>query len=172
MSKDDFEACFSLIEETSRADYEASTSKWRPVHKREEMLTPGLRYILVKDDSGTVRAFTSLMPCYENSQTVVYCYEIHLKPDLQRTGLGSLLLGFHHIVGFNLPLVYKVMLTCYNSNQGANNFYRKMGFVVDENSPVSRTTRGGRVITPDYAILSKTIRGVTNDNNATDGKKA
>lgn len=51
------------------------------------MKSPGLRYVLVQDNKsengGSIRAFTSLMPTYEEGQPVVYCYEIHLKPELQ-----------------------------------------------------------------------------------------
>lgn len=130
------------------------------------MRSPELRYVLVKDPTGSVRAFTSLMPCYEEGQPVVYCYEVHLKPDLQRTGLGSLLLGFQQTIAFNLPPVSKVMLTCYKSNDGAYNFYKKLGFGVDEISPETRTLRGGKVFVPDYVILSKAIRSSPGDNEA------
>lgn len=47
------------------------------------MKSDGLRYILVKDGDGDLRAFTSLMPCFEEGEPVVYCYEIHLKPELR-----------------------------------------------------------------------------------------
>ena len=47
------------------------------------MKTDGLRYILVKDGNESLRAFTSLMPCFEEGEPVVYCYEIHLKPELR-----------------------------------------------------------------------------------------
>jgi hypothetical protein len=77
-------ACFRLIEQTSRADYENSTFKWHPEKKVKEMRSTGLRYILVKEkDTMAIRGFTSLMPTYEEGEPVVYCYEIHLQPDLQ-----------------------------------------------------------------------------------------
>lgn len=62
---------------------------WKPAQKRAEMRSPELRYILVRrrnrdgEGAGEIRGFTSLMPTYEEGQPVVYCYEIHLKPDLQ-----------------------------------------------------------------------------------------
>lgn len=79
---EDLEACFGLVEETSRPDYEASTIGWKPGKKLAEMKSPELRYILVKDNAGSLRGFTSLMPTYEEGEPVVYCYEIHLKPEL------------------------------------------------------------------------------------------
>ena len=82
LSREDFRACFNLIEETSSDDYKAGGG-WHPRHKTREMKSEDLRYILVKNESEEVRAFTSLMPCFEEGEPVVYCYEIHLKPDLQ-----------------------------------------------------------------------------------------
>lgn len=56
---------------------------WKPAQKIVEMESPELRYVLVKDPGGVVRGFTSLMPTYEEGKPVVYCYEIHLKPELR-----------------------------------------------------------------------------------------
>jgi hypothetical protein len=47
------------------------------------MRSPDLRYILVKDEAGSLGGFTSLMPTWEEGQPVVYCYEIQLKQHLQ-----------------------------------------------------------------------------------------
>ena len=86
LSKDELQACYDLIKETSYDDYQNSKDKWQPWKKMEEMKSPGLRYVLVKeqnDPTGSIKAFTSLMPTYEEGQPVVYCYEIHLKGELQ-----------------------------------------------------------------------------------------
>ena len=81
---DDLAACFDLIEQTSRNDYENSAAKWQPTAKLKEMRSPELRYILVKTKiSKLIHGFTSLMPTYEEGQPVIYCYEIHLDPELQ-----------------------------------------------------------------------------------------
>jgi len=82
-----------LIELTSRKDYEASAWKWHPAKKLKEMRMPEMRYILVKEQEASskneggakkeVKAFTSLMPTSEEGEPVVYCYEIHLCPELQ-----------------------------------------------------------------------------------------
>ncbi|KAK0610543.1 acyl-CoA N-acyltransferase [Bombardia bombarda] len=164
LSERDLDACFDLIKETSQKDYENSVARWHPDKKRKEMRSPELRYILVKDDAGVVRGFTSLMPTYEEGQPVVYCYEIHLEPDLQGTGLGSLLMSFHTTVAKNLPPITKVMLTCFVANQRGLSFYRKLGFEQDEISPVPRKLRFGKVFTPDYIIMSKRVRS-DDDNN-------
>lgn len=77
------QACFRLVEHTSRDDYERSRGRWKPAVKLAEMRLPDLRYLLVTDAAGAVRGFTSLMPTYEAGRPVVYCYEIHLADELQ-----------------------------------------------------------------------------------------
>ncbi|KAI0107303.1 acyl-CoA N-acyltransferase [Hypoxylon sp. NC0597] len=158
LNADDLDACFRLVEETSRADYEASTIGWKPSKKLAEMKSPELRYIIVKDSRGRVRAFTSLMPTFEEGEPVVYCYEIHLKPELQGTGLGKTLMEFLESVAANTPPIEKVMLTCFLSNQRALAFYKKLGFKRDEISPEPRKLRFGKEFIPDYVIMSKVIR--------------
>ncbi|KAL2268218.1 hypothetical protein VTJ83DRAFT_3064 [Remersonia thermophila] len=159
LSEADLAACFRLIEETSRKDYEASSAKWRPRKKLDEMRSPDLRYILVKEkETGAVRGFTSLMPTYEEGEPVIYCYEIHLHSELQGTGLGKLLMSFHTTIAQHLPPINKVMLTCFLSNARGLAFYRKLGFDKDDISPEPRVLRGGKTREPDYVILSKLVR--------------
>jgi N-alpha-acetyltransferase 40 len=83
MPEQDLRACFDLIDETSGQDYRNSAQGWHPSRKMKEMRLKDLRYIVVKDAAGEVRGFTSLMPAFEEGQPVVYCYEIHLKSELQ-----------------------------------------------------------------------------------------
>ncbi|AEO67834.1 c7659e7d-6157-4a82-81fb-57eb36003b2b [Thermothielavioides terrestris] len=173
LSEDDLTACFHLIEQTSKEDYENSAVKWHPEKKIAEMRSPDLRYILVREaDTSTIRAFTSLMPTYEEGQPVIYCYEIHLHPELQGTGLGTLLMGFHSTVAANLPPVTKVMLTCFLSNQRGLAFYRKLGFEKDEISPGPRKLRYGKTFVPDHVIMSKPVRSSTESENSASDRVA
>ena len=64
----------------------------------------------------------------------------------------------HATVAANLPPAAKVMLTCFRSNQRGLAFYRKMGFETDPISPGPRRLRRGKVVTPDYVILSRPVR--------------
>ncbi|KAK4162390.1 acyl-CoA N-acyltransferase [Cladorrhinum sp. PSN259] len=158
LSDTDLQACFDLIAETSKHDYENSAGKWKPAHKLKEMKSPELRYILVKDFAGkTVRGFTSLMPTYEDGQPVIYCYEIHLKPELQGSGLGRLLMGMLVKVAERVPPVKKVMLTCFLANERGVRFYQGLGFEKDEISPVERRLRGNKVVKVDYVIMSREV---------------
>ncbi|KAL6837624.1 acyl-CoA N-acyltransferase [Trichoderma camerunense] len=155
LSKDDFRTCFGIIETTSGVDYKNSSVGWHPAMKRKEMKSPDLRYILVKDDGGAVKGFTSLMPTFENHEPVLYCYEVHLLPELQGSGLGKYLMNQLITIAENIPSTKKVMLTCFTSNVNGLKFYEKIGFTKDDFSPRDRTLRGGKVVRPDYVILSR-----------------
>lgn len=71
--------------------------------------------------------------------------------------MGRMLMGFLEDVAASAPPITKVMLTCFLSNQHAFDFYKKLGFDVDEISPGPRKLRHGRVFVPDYAIMSKVV---------------
>lgn len=116
-----------------------------------------LRYILLKNPTGTVCGYTSLMPTIEDGEPVLYCYEIHLKPELRGTGLATLLMDLLETIATSIAIMDKVMLTVFTCNRRATAFYRRCGFEVDEASPQPRRLRNGIVKNPDYAIMSKTI---------------
>ncbi|KAL9949855.1 hypothetical protein D7B24_006166 [Verticillium nonalfalfae] len=157
MTHDELQACYDLVEKTSGDDYRASAYGWHPKKKMVEMKSAELRYILVRDENNHLRGFTSLMPTWEDGEPVVYCYEIHLEDDLHGTGLAALLIGFQEAVAQSIPIVEKVMLTCFKSNTKALAFYRKLGFEKDALSPDERSLRGGKVFVPDYLIMSRIV---------------
>lgn len=153
----DLEACYALVEETSRRDYEASSRGWNPTAKKAEMREPDLRYILVKDPAGVVCAYASLMPTMEDGEPVLYCYEIHLRPGLRGSGLAALLMRLLETAATRIGIMDKVMLTVFTANHRAVAFYRRCGFDVDPTSPQPRRLRNGVVKRPDYVIMSKAI---------------
>lgn len=83
MSNSELNACLDLVDETSGAAYRSSSIGWHVKAKKTEMRSPDLRYILIKDADEAIKGFTSMMPTFENGEPVVYCFEIHLKPELQ-----------------------------------------------------------------------------------------
>lgn len=119
------------------------------------MRDPDLRYILVKDSNSRIEGFISLMPTLEEGQPVIYCYEIHLKPELRGTGLSKLLIRMLESVSAEIEVVDKVMLTVFTCNERALQFYRRCGFERDDISPQPRKLRGGKIKMPDYEVLSK-----------------
>jgi ribosomal protein S18 acetylase RimI-like enzyme len=71
----------------------------------------------------------------EGNQAVVYCYELQIRSELQRKGLGRHLMDIlmQFAIRFKMS---KVMLTCFRSNVQAMDFYsRSLGYVVDASSP-------------------------------------
>ena len=127
------------------------------------MRLPDLRYILVKrsnvkqEEGSEIVGFSSFMLTYEDGYEVIYCYEIHLAPDLQGKGIGRQLIDILEDIGKTAG-VQKSMLTVLMANELARNFYEKLGYAEDEYSPGPRKMRNGIVKQPDYAILSKLLR--------------
>jgi len=165
ISPAEFESCFRLIQSTSASAYMASSVDWSPAKKRTEMRLPDLRYLLVRaedDDgggTGVVEGFLSFMLTYEDGRDLIYCYEIHLAPALRHGGLGGRLMRILEGIGSKVG-VDKAMLTVFVANQGAVEFYSRLGYEEDEYSPKPRRLRNGVVKKADYVILSKVL---TND---------
>lgn len=111
----------------------------------------------------TIQAFTSYQITLEESQTVLYIYEIHLFPFLRNQRLGTHLFSLlEHIA--RATGMEKVMLTVFRKNEVARRVYERLGYTVDENSPCPRRLRGGVVKAADYIILSKKIQDGEEDD--------
>jgi RimJ/RimL family protein N-acetyltransferase len=74
-------------------------------------------------------------------------------------------MGYYTDVAENIPTVEKAMLTCFVSNESALKFYEKLGFTKDDYSPRERKLRGGKVVVPDYVILSRPTASQKVDNS-------
>lgn len=163
----DFEACFDLIASSSANAYAASSIGWSPVNKCKEMKLPDLRYLLLKDATNQIHGFLSFMLTYEDGREVVYCYELHLSPAVQRQGLGKHLMSLMETVGMNAE-VEKSMLTVFAENDTALKFYEGLGYSKDDYSPEPRKLRNGTVKMPTYTILSKSLQKRSTDNEELD----
>lgn len=73
--------------------------------------------------------------------------------------MGRKLMDYLATVAESIPIVEKVMLTCFIANANAYAFYEKLGFERDPMSPVPKKLRFGKVFEPDYVIMSKRVRG-------------
>ena len=163
-------ACFSLIEETSREAYKASQRGWKPRAKYQEMREPDMKYVLVYKSNSIESSdahngpdlcpsdkafggFMSFQLTTEPPDQVLYIYEIHLASYMRGIGLGHHLMLLAQKIAGDVG-VAKTMLTVFTSNAKARKFYEKLGYRVDDISPDDRELRG--IIRPaDYAILSK-----------------
>lgn len=99
-----------------------------------------------------ILGFLSFMVTYEDGWEVIYCYELHVAPKAQGQRIGEYLLLLLNATGYKIGLE-KAMLTCFRSNHGALRFYKKIGYQVDKNSPLSIRLRTA-VVEPDYYIMS------------------
>lgn len=84
----------------------------------------------------------------------LYIYEIHLLPSVRSCGLGKHLMSLNESIARKLGLE-KVMLTVFTCNAKAEGMYRGIGYEEDEESPVERVLRSGKVVRPRYLILRK-----------------
>jgi N-alpha-acetyltransferase 40 len=174
LSKEELNACFNLIETTSKPDYEISTIGWHPSRKKREMKEDEMRYLLVRrrqkvpqeckydedqaeGEASEIEGFLSFMLTHDSSPAipVLYIYEIHLAASLRGLGLGLHLMNAAEDVAKKVG-VKMVMLTCFLSNVKAHGFYKKRGYVKDVMSPEDRKTRG-RLVKVDHEVMSKKV---------------
>ncbi|AFR94899.2 hypothetical protein C343_02987 [Cryptococcus neoformans C23] len=88
---------------------------------------------------------------------VVYCYELQLRPSVQKQGMARKLIGILEDIG-RLRKMEKIMLTCLKNNASALSFYRHQGFETDEIDPTRMSKEepeNGEEV--DYVILSKPL---------------
>jgi ribosomal protein S18 acetylase RimI-like enzyme len=134
------------------AEHIATPDKPTPKERDETVASP-----VSTPQPSDVLGFLSFMVTYEDSQEVVYCYEIHLSPRARGRGVGSVLMKRMEAIGRAVGLE-KAMLTVFKSNDVACRFYERLGYVLDEYSPRPRKLRNGTVKEVDYMILSKRLR--------------
>ncbi|KAL4820555.1 acyl-CoA N-acyltransferase [Aspergillus spinulosporus] len=174
ISDTDLASCFKLLELTSSNAYRNSSIGWSPSEKRKEMKLPDMKYMILRrgasdgaqdaeGDSSSLKptgqfaGFLEFMVTYEDGYEVLYCYEIHLMPEVQGQGLGEELIERFEKIGRRIGLE-KTMLTVFKSNSRAIKFYTRMGYAEDENSPRPRKLRNGTVKEANYLIMSKSLR--------------
>ncbi|KAI5801531.1 hypothetical protein DFH27DRAFT_60582 [Peziza echinospora] len=76
---------------------------------------------------------------------VMYCWELHISPEAQRTGLGRHLMTVLHLMARAMKLP-EVRLTVFRSNSGARRFYEGLGYTNHYDFP-----------DVDYLILRKLV---------------
>jgi N-alpha-acetyltransferase 40 len=161
------EACVGLIELTSGSHYQASEKGWSRSRKLKEMRHPAMKYLLLlpltlslteaQEEAGDldqIAGFLSFMITEEDGHEVVYCYELHLQPKLQGSGVGKRMMEEMEMIGERVG-VEKAMLTVFRSNERAVKAYGRWGYRIDEFTPEARKFRDGTVKEPSYVIFSK-----------------
>eukprot|EP01024_Parvocaulis_polyphysoides_P026986 TRINITY_DN2452_c1_g1_i2.p3 TRINITY_DN2452_c1_g1~~TRINITY_DN2452_c1_g1_i2.p3 ORF type:complete len:126 (+),score=7.43 TRINITY_DN2452_c1_g1_i2:50-379(+) len=86
----------------------------------------------------------------EGNTVVVYVYELQLENQVQRQGLGQMMMQLIEQIARSFEIEW-IMLTTFSQNQGVYQFYKKLGYNYDESDPQvcdAQDVRG-------YRILSK-----------------
>jgi N-alpha-acetyltransferase 40 len=155
---------FDMFEHNMREQYVQNWG-WHENEKRKELFHPMSRFLCWYPEGGEGtegEAPSAPMAAYaifrfewddndEPEFPVLYCYELMVSAAKQRHGLGSNLIAQLITLARKLKMD-KIMVTCFNSNTDAMGFYKKTGFVVDENSP---SVNG---FPSDYEVLSISVK--------------
>lgn len=178
------EECLKLLDLNLGKVYETVNGrKWR-ISKREEMLEPGLVYVLFRlKETGKLLGFLSVKIINEIDFHLLYLYEIQLDPRYRNLRFGSFLMRkLEEIVksinesGKVKKLWYKnfkedyddindpnllltgIGLTVFSVNKGARKLYQRFGYKLHHDSETDKVLRNGKIIEPDYYMLEKQIK--------------
>ncbi|TFK30504.1 acyl-CoA N-acyltransferase [Coprinopsis marcescibilis] len=146
---------WDLLESNMKDILKPSSMGWHPRQKRSEVFDRLSRFILVlerleDDKSDKVVAFVMFRFEHEDEENLLYCYELQVKEDVRRRGLGRKLVAILDEIGREAEME-KITLTVLKANAKAITFYLKLGFEIDESSP----SKYGEEV--DYEILSKSL---------------
>jgi len=167
---------FGLLEENMKDMYTQCNWGWNAKNKREEMFEDNAWYMIARDASedknGHMLAFSHFRFDMDWDDEVLYVYEIQLKNEVRRRGLGKHMMRTLELLAFKADM-RKIMLTVFKHNPGAKKFFGEaLGYETDETSPVD-----DMVEQFDYDILSrfnrrKLAREESDTNAENDATKA
>jgi ribosomal protein S18 acetylase RimI-like enzyme len=153
----DIEWMLNAVEENVGESYRQSSLGWSRRDKRKELMELDSRYILLLLDSVKVgfcmyQLSTEESVDHDTDIPVLYCYELHLLPQVRGQGHGKRLMQTMEAIGRQHNML-KVMLTTFKANTTAIAFYNSIGYSIDGISP-SRYVPSNDY---DYEILSKVL---------------
>ncbi len=149
----------SILEGNMRSYYERTSWGWNEAEMNKETLHSLNRFVILStsnnsaDIENDIVAFAVFRFDWDDEDEpeypVLYLYQLQIMPGSQRTGLGRMMMELIlQIAG--KTMMRKVLLTCFKINGNAMEFYKKIGFVIDGNSPSQCGYTG-----EPYEILSK-----------------
>ncbi|GAC95628.1 DNA repair protein [Pseudozyma hubeiensis SY62] len=167
LSSEQRKRVFSLFESNMKSMYRNSTLGWKPSAKKKELFDDQSRFVIIRPpakEGAEIAAFGMIRfdtePCSpkdpvardgEEEVEVAYLYEIQVRQQNQRDGLGKEIMEVVYQLAKAVGM-RKVMLTVFDENKAARKFYEKMGFGKDENSP---SKEGGKV---DFETMCKVVQ--------------
>lgn len=128
-----------ILRDNMREMYEANGWGWKEVEKRKEVFDRRSRFILLLNaQSDEVVAYVIFRFEWDDEDEpeypVSYCYELQVAQSVQKVGAGKALMGMLLQVATHYKM-RKTSLTVFKNNTAAMAFYKKIGFIVDSNSP-------------------------------------
>ena len=139
LSKPDLAACFDILEDNMKEQYEVNPWGWDPKMKRAELANDEARFVLVRDAENCIQAFAHFRFELDDDdapeRAVLYVRELQVAEARRGSGIGRRVMGLLQLVGAKLELDC-VMLTVFESNKGALAFYEaKLKYVLDRDDP-------------------------------------
>ena len=139
LSKPDLAACFDILEDNMKEQYEVNPWGWDPKMKRAELANDEARFVLVRDAENCIQAFAHFRFEVDDDdapeRAVLYVRELQVAEARRGSGIGRRVMGLLQLVGAKLELDC-VMLTVFESNKGALAFYEaKLKYVLDRDDP-------------------------------------
>lgn len=149
----------NMFEENMEALYRNSSWGLNLDEKRDELSHKNARFLLVynnhvADDEESSELVGYCHFRFENddeddpTEIVVYVYELQVSSKYQHCGIGQRLMERTHEIARKAGLK-KLMLTVFNANNAAQKFYKKLGYAIDNTSPISTIEHQS-----DYEIMS------------------
>ncbi|KAL4447745.1 hypothetical protein ABPG75_004964 [Micractinium tetrahymenae] len=121
---------------------------WSDAKKRAELTHPSARYLL-----GQPLAFLHYRFEEEEGEVVLYCYEIQVAQPAQGKGVGRFLMQLLELIGRRSG-VARLILTVFHANTAATAMYRRLGYVLDDDSPGAVDPSGDH----KYEIMTKRLQ--------------
>ena len=139
LSKPDLAACFDILEDNMKEQYEVNPWGWDPKMKRAELANDEARFVLVRDAENCIQAFAHFRFEVDDDdapeRAVLYVRELQVAEARRGSGIGRRVMGLLQLVGAKLELDC-VLLTVFESNKGALAFYEaKLKYVLDRDDP-------------------------------------
>ncbi|ODV96873.1 hypothetical protein PACTADRAFT_48674 [Pachysolen tannophilus NRRL Y-2460] len=158
-------SCLNLLElNLSHYYIKYNGENWKD-GKLLEMHEDGLIYVYYTDykNKCNVPIFLSFMNTIDNGLKVFYLYEIQIAENYRNRKNGRLLLSkFHDLCSeFNQKSnekLYGTALTVFSENEAAYRFYLHNGYSITNYSPKDKKLRHGKILKPEYYILSRPLK--------------
>mmetsp|Transcript_30986 Transcript_30986/g.29598 ORF Transcript_30986/g.29598 Transcript_30986/m.29598 type:complete len:217 (-) Transcript_30986:83-733(-) len=142
---------FSILEENMKTWYE-KTWGWKQTEKKKEIFQSDSRFLCIYEAPESVNssnrevankrlvAFAMFRFEWDDEDEpehpVLFCYEVQIRQDYQGLKIGRFMMDQLLKISSHWKM-WKVLLTCFKINKPAMDFYFKIGFGIDTNSPSS-----------------------------------